>query len=66
MQIAEWVAGMPPEEGDFLRRALKKEQIDARLKGRFYREGTERGYTPGQIKKLWKVMEEFSSFFFSR
>ena len=66
MQIAERVAGMPPEEGDLLRRALKKEQIDAQLKGGFFREGEERGYTPGEIKKLWKVMEEFSSYSFNK
>jgi DNA polymerase III alpha subunit len=31
MQIAERVAGMAPEEGDLLRRALKKEKVDGEL-----------------------------------
>ncbi len=66
MQIAERVAGMPPEEGDLLRRALKAKAVDTQLKGRFFREAGERGYTPGEVKKLWKVMEEFSSYSFNK
>jgi len=66
MQIAERVAGMPPEEGDLLRRSLKKRQVDPQLKGRFFKEAEERGYTTGEIKKLWKIMEEFSSYSFNK
>lgn len=66
MQIAERVAGMPPEEGDLLRRILKKKGKDSPLKGRFFTEAEERGYTSGEIKKLWKVMEEFSSYSFNK
>jgi len=66
MQVAERVAGMPPEEGDLLRRALKAKKVDPPLKKRFFREAGERGYTPGEIKKLWKVMEEFSSYSFNK
>ncbi len=66
MQVAQRVAGMPPEEGDILRRALKTREVEARLKARFVREAGERGYTPGEIKKLWKVMEEFSSYSFNK
>jgi DNA polymerase III alpha subunit len=66
MQIAERVAGMPPEEGDLLRRALKAKAVGTQLKGRFFRETGERGYTPGEVKKLWKVMEEFSSYSFNK
>ncbi len=66
MQVAERVAGMPPEEGDILRRALKAQAVDRPLQDRFCREAGERGYTPGEIKKLWKVMEEFSSYSFNK
>lgn len=66
MQIAERVAGMAPSEGDLLRRALKVKEVEAELKGRFFREAEERGYTSGEIKKLWKTMEEFSSYSFNK
>ena len=66
MQIAERVAGMPPEEGDFLRRSLKRKNGDPSLKGRFFKETEERGYTTSEIKKLWKMMEEFSSYSFNK
>jgi DNA-directed DNA polymerase III PolC len=66
MQIAERVAGLPSEEGDLLRRSLKKKKEESPLKGRFFKEAAERGYTPGSIKKLWKVMEEFSSYSFNK
>jgi len=66
MQIAERVAGMPPDEGDILRRTLKARAVDVQLRGRFFKEAGERGYTPGEVKKLWKVMEEFSSYSFNK
>jgi DNA-directed DNA polymerase III PolC len=66
MQIAERVAGMAPEEGDLLRRSLKRRRDDAPLKERFFKEAGERGYTPGEIEKLWKVMEAFSSYSFNK
>ncbi len=66
MQVAERVAGMPPDEGDILRRALKARAVDAPLKGRFFKEAGERGYTPGEVKKMWKAMEEFSSYSFNK
>lgn len=66
MQIAERVAGMPSEEGDFLRRALKAKKVSSELKVQFFREAGERGYIPGEIKKLWKIMEEFSSYSFNK
>ncbi|MGD2245426.1 MAG: DNA polymerase III subunit alpha [Candidatus Aminicenantes bacterium] len=66
MQIAERVAGLPPEEGDLLRRSLKKRDKSSPLKERFFAEAGERGYMPGALKKLWKVMEEFSSYSFNK
>jgi len=66
MQIAERVAGMLPEEGDFLRRALKAKKVDSELKSRFFKEASERGYAPEEIKKLWKTMKEFSSYSFNK
>ncbi len=66
MQIAERVAGMPPGEGEILRRSLKARAVDPRLRARFFREAGERGYTPAEVGKLWKVMEEFSSYSFNK
>lgn len=66
MQIAERVAGMPPGEGDLLRRSLKKRKPDPPLKTRFFEKAGERGYTTGEIQKLWKVMKEFSSYSFNK
>jgi len=66
MQIAERVAGMPAEEGDILRRALKAKRVSAELKEKFFREAGERGYTASEIKKLWEVMEKFSSYSFNK
>jgi len=66
MQIAERIAGMTPEEGDLLRRSLKTKNVDANLKDRFFREAKERGYTTAEIMKLWKTMEEFSSYSFNK
>jgi len=66
MQIAERVAGMPPGEGDLLRRSLKKRKPDPPLKTRFFKKAGERGYTMGEVQKLWKVMKEFSSYSFNK
>ncbi|MDH5383114.1 MAG: DNA polymerase III subunit alpha [Candidatus Aminicenantes bacterium] len=66
MQIAERVAGMTPEDGDLLRRSLKKRKENGPLKERFFKEAGERGYAPGEIEKLWKVMEAFSSYSFNK
>jgi DNA-directed DNA polymerase III PolC len=66
MQVAERVAGMPPEEGDLLRRSLKKKNSDPPMKAQFFREAKERGYTTPEVQKLWKVMKEFSSYSFNK
>ncbi len=65
MQIADRVAGMPPEEGDLLRRSLKKKSAEP-FKRRFFREAEERGYTGGEVRKLWAIMEKFSSYSFNK
>jgi DNA-directed DNA polymerase III PolC len=67
MQVAERVAGMPPEEGDLLRRALKKKNgTRAALKEKFFGEARERGYTAAEAEKLWATMEKFSSYSFNK
>jgi DNA-directed DNA polymerase III PolC len=67
MQVAERVAGMPPEEGDLLRRALKKKNgVRAALREKFFREARERGYKSAEIEKLWTTMEKFSSYSFNK
>ncbi len=67
MQIAERVAGMPPEEGDLLRRSLKPGRGgDAALRAKFAREAGERGYAAPEVERLWKTMEKFSSYSFNK
>ena len=67
MQIAERVAGMPPEEGDLLRRSLKKGRGgDPALRAKFAREAGERGYGAPEVERLWKTMEKFSSYSFNK
>ncbi len=67
MQIAERVAGMPPEEGDFLRRSLRKGRGgDPALRTKFVREAGERGYAAAEAERLWKTMEKFSSYSFNK
>lgn len=67
MQVAERVAGMPPEEGDFLRRSLRKGRGgDPTLRAKFVREAGERGYAVADVERLWKTMEKFSSYSFNK
>jgi DNA polymerase III alpha subunit len=67
MQVAERVAGLPPEEGDLLRRSLKKGRGgDPALRAKFIREAGERGYAAPEIERLWKTMEKFSSYSFNK
>lgn len=66
MQIAERVAGMPPEDGDLLRRSLKKKGAAEASKQRFFQEAGERGYARKEIKKLWDIMDKFSSYSFNK
>jgi DNA polymerase III alpha subunit len=67
MQIAERVAGLPPEEGDLLRRTLKRKgDTLAALRTDFAVRARERGYTGGEVDKLWQVMEKFSSYSFNK
>jgi DNA polymerase-3 subunit alpha/error-prone DNA polymerase len=67
MQVAERVAGMPPEEGDLLRRSLKKGRGgDPALRAKFAREAGERGYPATDVERLWKTMEKFSSYSFNK
>jgi len=67
MQIAERVAGMPPEEGDLLRRSLRKARGgESALRTKFVREAGERGYAAAEAERLWKTMEKFSSYSFNK
>lgn len=67
MQVAERVAGMPPEEGDLLRRVLKKKNgTKAALKEKFFGEARERGYPAAEAEKLWTTLEKFSSYSFNK
>jgi DNA polymerase III alpha subunit len=67
MQVAERAAGLPAEEGDLLRRALKKKNgVREALKKKFFKEARERGYTAADVEKLWKAMEKFSSYSFNK
>ncbi|HOW86543.1 MAG TPA: PHP domain-containing protein [Candidatus Aminicenantes bacterium] len=67
MQIAERAAGLPPEEGDLLRRSLKKGRGgDPALRAKFVREAGERGYAAPDVQRLWRTMEKFSSYSFNK
>ncbi len=67
MQIAERVAGMPPEEGDLLRRSLKKRREEgAALRAKFFRQAGERGGAAADVERLWRTMEKFSSYSFNK
>jgi DNA polymerase III alpha subunit len=66
MQVAERVAGMPPEEGDLLRRSLKRKGGDPALREKFFREAAERGYAAPEVERLWRTMEKFSSYSFNK
>ena len=67
MQVAERAAGMPAEEGDLLRRALKKKNgVLEALRKKFFREARERGYSAADAGKLWTSMEKFSSYSFNK
>jgi len=68
MQVAERVAGMPPEEGDLLRRSLKAKGDSPLpiLRSRFFKEAGARGYTAAEVEKLWRTMEKFSSYSFNK
>lgn len=67
MQVAERVAGMPAEEGDLLRRSLRKGRGgDPALRDKFFREAEERGYAPAEVERLWRTMEKFSSYSFNK
>lgn len=67
MQVAERAAGLPPEEGDLLRRALKKRGAGAApLREKFFRGARARGYADEDIERLWRTMEKFSSYSFNK
>jgi DNA polymerase III alpha subunit len=66
MQVAERAAGMPPEEGDLLRRSLKRRGGDPVLRQKFFREASERGYAAPEVERLWRTMERFSSYSFNK
>jgi DNA polymerase-3 subunit alpha/error-prone DNA polymerase len=67
MQLAERVAGLPAEEGDLLRRMLKRKgEALIPLRARFAQRARERGYTGAEIDKLWQVMEKFSAYSFNK
>ncbi len=68
MQIAERAAGMPPGEGDLLRRSLKRRNGSAPNphKDKFFKEARTRGYTAAEVDKLWQMMETFSSYAFNK
>jgi DNA polymerase III alpha subunit len=66
MQVAERAAGMPPEEGDLLRRSLKRKGGDPALRQKFFREAAGRGYAAPEVERLWRTMEKFSSYSFNK
>jgi DNA-directed DNA polymerase III PolC len=66
MQIAERVSGMNSEQGDTIRRGLKKGTVDPSLKAKFFHGARRRGYTVAEIEKIWSHMEKFSLYSFNK
>ncbi|MCX8160172.1 MAG: DNA polymerase III subunit alpha [Candidatus Saccharicenans sp.] len=66
MQVAERVAGFPPEEGEMLRRQLKKRRVEEKLRRKFFEQALGRGYSEDEVKNLWQKMEKFSAYSFNR
>ncbi len=66
MQVAERVAGFPPEEGEILRRQLKKCRVEESLRRKFFEQALGRGYSEDEVKNLWQKMEKFSAYSFNR
>ncbi|HVP89851.1 MAG TPA: PHP domain-containing protein [Terriglobales bacterium] len=66
MQLAERAAGLSPEEGDLLRRGLKRRGGDPALRQKFFREAAGRGYAAPEVERLWRTMEKFSSYSFNK
>jgi len=68
MQVAQRVAGLPPEEGDALRRALKAKSSPelAALKQKFLTGAKERGYRTTEVQRLWRLLEAFSAYSFNK
>lgn len=66
MQVAERVAGMPPETGDLLRRSLKKAGGGPALREAFVREARARGFAPAEVERLWRTLEKFSAYSFNK
>ncbi len=66
MQVAERVAGMNSEQGDTLRRELKKKSPHPALKDKFFQGAQKRGYTRTEVTKIWNHMEQFSSYSFNK
>jgi len=65
MQVADRVAGMSAEDGDLLRRGLKRKEPSP-LKPIFFRAAAERGYTTAEVTRLWNVMKKFSAYSFNK
>jgi len=66
MQVAERVAGFPPEEGELLRRNLKRRRVSQALRQKFFQQAVNRGYSTTEVETLWQKMEKFSSYSFNR
>ncbi|MBC7362392.1 MAG: DNA polymerase III subunit alpha [Candidatus Aminicenantes bacterium] len=66
MQVAERVAGFPPEEGELLRRQLKKRRVEESLRRKFFEQALSRGYSENEVRNLWQKMEKFSAYSFNR
>ncbi len=66
MQLAERASGLPPEDGDLLRRSLKRKGGDPALRQKFFREAAGRGYAAPEVERLWRTMEKFSSYSFNK
>lgn len=68
MQIANRIGGMTLQEGDKLRKAMGKKQIDimAKMKPLFLNGGKNLGYSEAGLLELWATMEVFAEYGFNK
>lgn len=68
LKIANKVGGMTLQEGDSLRKAMGKKQMDkmAKMKPKFFEGGTAQGFSEEALEKLWDTMVPFAKYAFNR
>lgn len=68
IQIANQVGGLTLQEGDDLRSAMGKKQLDkmAKIKPKFIQGGMDNGFSEKAVNDLWDTMEPFARYAFNK